>query len=174
MHYLIVSILLTILHLGTGAAGANESNPIGQSARDYPFLTTLSWTTGPPVLRAKPIDGEKWFSVKDPSVLKYDGKWHMFCTIRGQKRSHAVIYLSFTEWKNANKAKRYILDCHDGYFCAPQVFYFSLHKKWYMICQASEETWDPKYQPGYSTSTDIADPGSWTPLKPMFGRRGAR
>jgi hypothetical protein len=125
------------------------------------------------VVQAAPVDGEKWVSVKDPSLLRYKGHWHLFCTVRGHKRSHAIVYLSFPEWRQADKAKRYILKCHEGYFSTPQVFYFSPHRKWYMICQASHDSWEPLYQAAYSTSANIADPNSWARLKPLFGRKPA-
>jgi hypothetical protein len=82
-------------------------------------------------------------------------------------RSHAIVYLSFPEWDKANEVERHVISCHDGYFCAPQVFYFTPHKKWYMICQASDSTWNPQYQAAYSTTADISDPDSWAPLQPL-------
>jgi hypothetical protein len=131
----------------------------------------FKWITGPPILQAAPADGQDWLSIKDPSVIQFNGRWHLFCTVRGQKRSHAIVYLSFSEWNHANEAERYVLGCFDGYFCAPQVFYFSPHKKWYLICQASAENWNPKYQAAYSTTTDISDPDSWTTLHPLEARQ---
>ncbi|MCK4298115.1 MAG: hypothetical protein KAX80_01210, partial [Planctomycetes bacterium] len=58
-----------------------------------------------------------------------------------------------------------------GFFCAPQVFYFQPHARWYLICQASDESWNPNYQPAYSTSDDISAPGSWSPLTPLGARQ---
>ena len=36
---------------------------------------------------------------------------------------------------------------------------------------ASDESWEPKYQPAYSTSSDVADPDAWSPLTPLFGHK---
>jgi hypothetical protein len=127
----------------------------------------FQWVTGPPVLLPATVDGEDWVSVKDPSIIHYNDMWHLFITVRGKVRSHAVVYLSFPDWDQTEKAERHVLSCHPGYFCAPQVFYFSLHKKWYMIVQASDSTWNPQYQAAYSTTTDISDPDSWSPLQPL-------
>ena len=152
--------------------------PGQEMAADKTKATALStgnfkWIASPPVLEPMEIDGENWISVKDPSIVRYKGKWHLFCTVRGTKRTHAIIYLTFTKWSQAKTATQQVLKCHPGYFCAPQVFYFTPHKKWYMICQASDDSWDPKYGPAYSTTSDITKPDSWSKLTPFFKRKPA-
>ena len=127
------------------------------------------WSYGPPVVEARAAGGWDWISMKDPSIVRYGDKWHLFCTVRGPTRSHAIVYLSFSDFSEANKAERHVLSCHPGYFCAPQVFYFTPQKKWYLICQAADEAWgEPAYRPAFSTTTDIGDPNSWTKLQPMY------
>jgi len=128
----------------------------------------FKWKTGQLIAEPKNTPGDSVYSIKDPSIVRYKDQYHLFCTIRGQKRSHAVIYLSFSDWKDAPSATQYLLPLHSGYYCAPQVFYFTLHKKWYMICQAAHDSWDPNYQPAFSTTADIADPDSWSSLIPLF------
>jgi hypothetical protein len=130
------------------------------------------WMYGSPVLEARAAGGWDWISVKDPSIVRYAGKWHLFCTVRGPKRTHAIVYLSFGDFAQANQAPRHVLSCHPGYFCAPQVFYFTPQQRWYLICQAADETWGkPPYRPAFSTTSDIADPNSWAKLQPLFDRQ---
>jgi hypothetical protein len=86
----------------------------------------------------------------------------LFCTIRSVKRSHQIEYLSFADWKDANVAKRHVLKITHGYFCAPQVFYFTPHRKWYLIYQASDPTRKPELQPAWSSNDDISKPDGWT------------
>lgn len=124
------------------------------------------WTAGAPVLSAADRPEDHCYSVKDPSVVYFEGRWHLFTTIRSEKRSHQIEYVSFDEWKNARTAPRHILTITNNYFCAPQVFYFTPHKKWYLIYQASHLQRKPTLQPAFSTTTDIANPSSWT--KPAF------
>jgi hypothetical protein len=126
------------------------------------------WVASGPVVGPQEAGGEKWLSVKDPSVVRYRGKWHLFCTVRGTVRSHAVIYAAFADWSEAPKAEQKVLTCHPGFFCAPQVFYFNPHKKWYLICQASDDSWDPKYGPAFATTQNIELPDSWSKLTPLF------
>ena len=124
------------------------------------------WTVGKPVLQAADRPEDPCYSVKDPSVVYFEGRWHLFCTIRSVKRTHQIEYVSFLDWKDAATAPRHILTITNNYFCAPQVFYFTPQKKWYLIYQANELTRKPSLQPAFSTTTNLADPESWT--KPVF------
>src|SRR2546423_15447013 len=90
------------------------------------------WTVSPPLVAPVERPEDPCFSVKDPTVVRYNDHWHLFCTIRSEKRSHQIEYLSFADWKDANQAQRHVLKLSDGYFCAPQVFYFEPQRKWYM------------------------------------------
>ena len=140
---------------------------------DEPSVSdSLQWTSSAPLLTARAVDGWPWHSVKDPSIVRHGGKWHLFATVRGTERSHAIMYTSFADWPDANEAPRRILPMHKTYFCAPQVFFFEPHNKWYLICQASDESWGEKpFRPAFSTTDDISQPDSWTPLTPMFKKR---
>ncbi|MBN1845966.1 MAG: hypothetical protein JW810_09800 [Sedimentisphaerales bacterium] len=131
----------------------------------------FAWVTAGPVLAPLTRDGFEWYAVKDPSAVVYQGSWHLFCTVRGRQRSHAIEYLSFRDWNEAARAPRRILPLHPGYFCAPQVFYFGPQRRWYLIFQASDERWQPEYQPACSTTTDITDADSWSPPTPLFERK---
>jgi hypothetical protein len=55
-----------------------------------------------------------------------------------------------------------------GLYCAPQVFYFRPHKKWYLIYQIADKKHKPPFGPGYSTSTDLGDPKSWSKPEWLF------
>ena len=142
------------------------------SARGAELSGDFAWTAGPARVAPASTGGQAWISIKDPSVVRYGNRWHLFCTVRGRPRSHATVYLSFADWKDAASAPQRVLSCWDGYFCAPQVFYFSPQKQWYLICQASSDAWEPKYQPAFATSSNVADPDSWT-LQPLGATKPA-
>jgi hypothetical protein len=128
------------------------------------------WVSSPALVGPVERPEDPCFSVKDPSVVRYQDRWHLFCTIRSEKRSHQIEYLSFADWKDANTAKRHVLKLSDGYFCAPQVFYFSPQRKWYMILQVADPSGRPMLQPAYSTADDLSDPASWTKPEPLYAK----
>ena len=120
------------------------------------------WTVSEPVVAPVDPPDDHRYSVKDPTVVFHQGRWHLFCTVRSEKRSHQIEYSSFADWKQANDAKRIPLEITDGYYCAPQVLFFTPHGKWYLIYQASDESRKPQLQPAWSTSNDVGDVKGWT------------
>jgi len=104
---------------------------------------------------------------KDPTVVFYGGKWHVFMTVKLPGRS-AIEYCSFKKWEEANRSQRTILKVSNSdYYCAPQVFYFTPHKKWYLVYQMGVPG-ASKMWVAYSTTADIADPNSWTQAMPIL------
>lgn len=133
----------------------------------------FEWTAGGPLLEARPAGTNRWVAVKDPAIVRDGGHWHLFCTLRGKPRTHAVGYYAFEDWPQLAGREPVILSCHPGYFCAPQVFRFAPQNRWYMVCQASDDAWDPKYRPAWSCTTNLAAPESWSPLQPFDVRKPA-
>jgi len=124
------------------------------------------WNCSPPLIQPIRERNDPCHAIKDPTVVFLDGRWHVFATIRSRKRTHQIEYLSFREWAEADKAARSVLTISDGYFCAPQVFWFTPHKKWYLIHQASDPSRKVSLQPAFSTADRIDEPSSWT--RPTF------
>lgn len=122
----------------------------------------FQWGCGPPVQAAIERTNDPCFSVKDPTIVRYEYRWHLFTTIRSEKRTHQIEYSSFGDWKDAVAATRHLLSFNPGYFCAPQVFYFTSHRKWYLLHQASDPGRPVALQPAFATSENIDDPASWS------------
>ena len=160
--------MIAFLLVGTAYA-REDGDPAARTTGDL-LAGWFQWKVSPPLVAPVKVQDDVYYSVKDPSVVFHGGRWHLFCSVRGRKRSHQIEYLSFTDWKKTSAAKRQMLTMHAGFFCAPQVFYFTPHKKWYLICQASDESWKPKYGAAYATTTNIADPKSWSKLRPLGHR----
>ena len=170
MNKAVSAIAVAALGIACLVASAAQTTSNPAKGVTEPLTGNFRWTCGPPILQVTHWKNEDWVSIKDPSIVRYKECWHLFCTVRGRKRTHAIVYVSFQDWNRAGDAELQLLRCHSGYFCAPQVFYFTPHQRWYLICQASDRKWTPEYQAAYSTTTDIADTGSWTPLRPLGAR----
>lgn len=134
---------------------------------------TWQWSASGPLLEPQDLPGFECYSVKDPTIVRFEDRWHLFATVRGKPRSHAILYLSFRNWSEVQQAPRHILPMHDGFCCAPQVFYFEPQRKWYLLCQASSPEWDPEYQPAFATSERLSDPAAWSPLQPLGAKKPA-
>jgi len=133
----------------------------------------FQWTATPPLVSPASRPDDPCFSMKDPTIVRFGDRWHLFCTIRSEKHTHQIEYLTFDDWPNANAARRHLLKISDGYFCAPQVFYFTPHRRWYLLHQTAEPSRKPSLQPAVSTSPDIADPNSWSKPQLLFAEHPA-
>jgi hypothetical protein len=125
------------------------------------------WEYSAPLIAPEQRDRDPSRAQKDPTVVFHDGKWHVFMTVKLLSRS-AIEYCSFADWQDADKSQRTILKISDrDYYCAPQVFYFSPHRMWYLIYQmgvpGAKHMWV-----AYSTTANIADPDSWTQARPIL------
>ncbi len=147
-------LLLSGILLGDLWAAAGAPPP--------PLNAPLQWTAGSAVI-TPPADERGIVSVKDPTIVRYNDRWHIYATTANTNGAWGMVYLSFTNWADAANAQPYHLDQNPnlrGYHCAPQVFYFRPHQKWYLIYQSP--------QPQYSTADDLAKPETWTKPQNFF------
>ena len=128
------------------------------------------WNVGSEVLVAGPVGTFDSVAVKDPSIVRYQDRWHMFYTAR-DRDDYTLGYISAPDLNDFTRARRHALkqlhSAKSKYAAAPQVFYFRPHQKWYLIFQTS----DSNYLPVFSTTEDIRDPTSWTQAKPLVNKK---
>lgn len=139
----------------------------GFSGRLAEFKVPATWECSAPLIAPEKRDRDPSRAQKDPSVVFYGGKWHVFMSVKLPGRT-AIEYCSFTKWENADTSKRTMVRVSESdYYGAPQVFYFSPQKKWYLIYQVgvlgAKRMWV-----AYSTTTDVAAPDSWTKARPIL------
>ena len=131
------------------------------------FQLPKRWEYSAPLITPEQRKEEPSRAQKDPSIVYFDGRWHVFMTVKLPGRS-AIEYCSFEKWEDVNRSKRTILRVSSSdYYCAPQVFYFRPHQKWYLVYQMGLPDAD-KMWVAYSTTADINAPDSWTHAKPIL------
>ncbi len=125
------------------------------------------WEYSAPLIAPEKRQDDPSRAQKDPTVVFYEGAWHVFMTVKLPGRS-AIEYCSFESWDKADTTPRTLLAISESdYFCAPQVFHFSPHKKWYLIYQMGVPG-ASKMWVAFSTTEDIGDPRSWTQAQPIL------
>lgn len=130
--------------------------------RHGPPPKRFAWRSTEPLIAPKPDASHASDAVKDPTIVFADGAYHVFMTTAGGGE-WTLAYTSFSDWPKASEAPVVYLDRSKigrGYRAAPQVFYFSPQKTWYLIYQGGD--------PLYSTTRTISDPLSWSAPKPFF------
>src|SRR5262249_30956049 len=91
---------------GTGGTGGSGPPPPVASA----LPSSLKWTSTGPLITAKQDAKHPIVSVKDPSVVLVDGRWHVFATTANTAGAWSIVYLTFTDWSQADAAPLYYLD----------------------------------------------------------------
>jgi hypothetical protein len=138
------------------------------AARAVEFSVPAEWEYSRPLIEPEDRAENRSHAQKDPTVVFYGGRWHVFMTAKLEGRS-VIEYCSFENWDRANEAKRTILEVSDSnYYCAPQVFYSRPHGKWYLIYQMDRPGGGKMMWVAYSTTTDITRPESWTKARPIL------
>jgi hypothetical protein len=134
------------------------------AAAPSPFHEPLQWKSTGPLIQPISDENHHLVSIKDPTIVQYGGKWHIYATVANTARQWSMVYLNFTDWSAAGSAKPVYLDVANpglrGYHCAPQLFYFRPQQKWYLLYQSQPAT--------YSTTDDPAKPETWTAPKFFF------
>jgi hypothetical protein len=127
----------------------------------------FQWRASVPLLGPDPKAADPQVSIKDPTMVYYDGRWHLFTTVRMRSGKVDIGYLSFADWTQAAKEPRHLLSLHNEYYCAPQVFFFGPHKRWCLIYQLADKSRTPAFGPCFSTTETLSDPRSWSKPKPL-------
>jgi hypothetical protein len=122
---------------------------------------SYKWSSSGALIGPK-SDGRNIAALKDPSVVYYNGKYHVFAST-ATSGGYNLVYLSFTDFNQAGSATYYYLDqtpIGSGYRAAPQVFFMAPQNKWYLIFQNGNAA--------YSTNSDISNPAGWTAPKNFY------
>ncbi|MBN1310673.1 MAG: carbohydrate binding domain-containing protein [Anaerolineae bacterium] len=146
---LVVGALLCMLALGVTLAAS-----AAPSAAANPSPT---WYVDDPILYRAQAEPYDHYAVKDPTIVYSGGRYHMFYTGANASGGWQMLYSSATTLEGfRNAAHSYMSSIGESYFCAPEVFYFEPDGLWYLIYQ------DGTYGAAYATTTNIADPNSWS------------
>jgi hypothetical protein len=153
--------------LGGSRAGSVPEASGDEGGGAGPLVLPAAWEYSAPLISPARREHDQSVSQKDPTVVFAGGRWHVFMTIKCEGLT-AMEYCSFDRWENADRAPRTILRVSQSrYYGAPQVFYFRPQRKWYLIYQVGVPGQN-KMWVAYSTTTDIADPTSWTQAQPIL------
>lgn len=133
----------------------------GDAATSIP--TTWHWSSSDPLVAPRSDANHPLVSIKDPTVVRFDGRFHLFATTGDTQGAWNLVYLNFSDWSEAARAEQHYLGDYPpfrGYRAAPQVFFFTPQKKWYLVFQSG--------QPQYATTDDLTKPESWSMPRDFF------
>jgi endo-1,4-beta-xylanase len=146
---------------GSGDGASSDASPdAGADAADGASCgvpSSFAWASTGAILGPVSDANHGLVAIKDPSIVRYNGDWHVFVSTVDDGGSYSLAYLRFPDWDHVSSASFYYLDQNvvlTGYHAAPQVFYFRPKNKWFLVYQSGP--------PQYSMNSDIGNPGGWT------------
>jgi hypothetical protein len=148
------------------ALAADVIDPAIDGVATPPLAGPFKWKSSGVLIKPVSDETHELLSIKDPTVVRYDDMWHVYATTANTDGNWSIVYLSFKDWSEAGNAKPYYMDSNPnlrGYHCAPHVFYFRPHQKWYLIYQSQH--------PQYSTTDDISKPDTWSKPQSFFAEK---
>ncbi|MGW6920081.1 non-reducing end alpha-L-arabinofuranosidase family hydrolase [Streptomyces sp. NPDC054950] len=134
-----------------GTPATTRSTP---AARALPG--SYSWSSSGQLIAPKSDSTHNIAGIKDPTVVYYNGKYHVFASTASSS-GYNLVYLNFGDWSQAGSATHHYLDrtaIGTGYRAAPQVFYNAPQRLWYLVYQTGNAS--------YSTNPDISNPNGWS------------
>jgi hypothetical protein len=174
IHNIIIIACLSVLFAGCCDQKSQQPKPLFQYDR---------WTVSEPILQAGPPGSFDDIAVKDPCMVYYNGKYHLFYTSKftretAEKMQEAGIpvprsrsgtgYVSAPTLEELKYATRYNLsEIVNEIVIAPQVFYFEPHGLWYIIAHRNVGLTRIRV-PIYLTNPDIEDVHGWSEAKDLL------
>ncbi len=146
-----------------GVDASDGGADTGDAAPSCGVPASFAWTSSGVLLSPVSDATHSLTAIKDPSVVYFNNKWHVFASSVNAAGSYNMVYMTFPDWDHTADATFYYMDQTPGfagYKAAPQVFFFAPQNKWYLIFQTGP--------PSYSTNDDIDDPTGWQPQLNFF------
>ncbi|MET9680597.1 non-reducing end alpha-L-arabinofuranosidase family hydrolase [Streptomyces coeruleorubidus] len=144
----------TLSAMGGSAATQQADTRSARTAAALP--SRYSWSSSGPLISPKSDATHNIAGIKDPTVVQYNGKYHVFASTASSS-GYNLVYLNFSDWSQAGSATHHYLDrsaIGKGYRAAPQVFYYAPQRLWYLVYQTGNAS--------YSTNPDISNPNGWS------------
>ncbi|MET7437977.1 non-reducing end alpha-L-arabinofuranosidase family hydrolase [Streptomyces sp. NPDC005481] len=141
---------------------------VGGGSGSGSLPSTFRWSSSGVLAGPKPdAQHPQALAIKDFSIVRHNNRWLTFATTASPS-GWGLVQFDFGDWSQAASASHSYLDnspMGPGYRAAPQVFYFAPQNLWYMVYQTGPPT--------YSTSTNPADPRSWSAPRTLISQEPA-
>jgi hypothetical protein len=144
---------------GSGGMAGSSAGGTG-GGMSCPFPTSFQWTSSGPLADPKSPSGHTFVSLKDFTVVKWNGQFVVYATVFDTSASWSAVNFNFADFSQAGAAPQtYMGTTPAGGTVAPTLFYFTPKQLWVLTYQ-----WGFKY----STGSDPTQPSTWSTGKSLL------
>jgi endo-1,4-beta-xylanase len=94
-----------------GASGGAESGAdAGTGGAACEFPTTIAWNASAPLISPTSDATHDLVAVKDPTVVRFNDRWHVYGSYVSRAGAYNMFYTSFADWAEAPNAPLYYMD----------------------------------------------------------------
>lgn len=168
-----IIIILSIYSLALASCASSEDKSAKSNEQPEGEFFYDRWTVSEPILEKGLAGTFNEISVKDPTIVFHNNKYHLFYTSKAKyetrdrmshlsKNGSGLGYVSAESLELLKEATPYDLGkITESVIVAPQVFYFEPHQLWYIVAQTLVEG-RPDLMPIYLTNPDIENVQGWS------------
>ena len=161
-----IRLRAAVASLALIVSGAVHGEDLPAAWKDGKFLWKASEPF--PSTAGRREEGVPTAALKYPSIVFHEGRLHLCTTLLMSDGQVMIKYVNFADWTEASRGPSWIVLLGDKFYAAPQVFYFTPHRRWYLICQTEDPQKALSFQPSFSTTETLADRTSWTKMEAML------
>ena len=140
------SILVPVIACASACGGGGDGG--GGGGASCALAPSIQWSGSAPLISPRSDATHNLVAVKDPTVVQFNGRWHVFASSVSTQGAYNMVYTSFADWSEASTAPLYYMDQTTGfntYVAAPELFYFRPQQKWYLVFQSGPPMYSSAY-----------------------------
>ena len=87
----------------------------GDPAGDCRLAASLQWDGTAPLITPRSDATHDLVAVKDPSIVRFNDRWHVYASSVSTAGAYNMVYTSFADWSEAPTAPLYYMDRTAGF-----------------------------------------------------------
>src|SRR6478672_3858325 len=90
---------------------SSSSPPVGDAGGALCTLApSIRWSGSAPLIAPVSDATHDLVAVKDPTVVSFNGRWHVYASSVSRTGAYNMVYTSFADWSEASSAPLYYMD----------------------------------------------------------------
>src|SRR5262252_7784804 len=111
----IISLAATFVSVACSSSPSPSSGGGDAGAAVCELAPAIQWSGSAPLIAPVSDATHDLAAVKDPTVVSFNGRWHVYASSVSSGGAYNIVYTSFTDWTQASSAPLYYMDRTAGF-----------------------------------------------------------